>query len=266
MTKIISFATQKGGSGKSTLLLVLAAPLATEYGLKIAVLDCDYQQSIVKTREQLDAHNLANLQKTDPTAKYPYEVFPLALNKVFDFIDNPDNQDYDLIIIDVPGRADGDDVFNALTACDVVMVPLVSDYLDRASTAEFMGILEAIKQSADEAQLDFQYFGLPTKRVAGRREEKDMDDYIDGLGLSRFDSYLGERTAYKRASTLYSLLNPTFRNYAGGGKETDAEIRRVCDELVERLDLPKRKGVAATASAVKLSETADTSTTANKAK
>lgn len=259
MPKIISFATQKGGSGKSTLLLVLAAPLATEYGLRIAVLDCDYQQSIVKTRNQLDAHNLANIQKTDPAAKYPYDVFPLALDKIFEFIDNPENQDYDLIIIDVPGRADGDDVFNALTACDAVIVPLVSDYLDRASTAEFMGILEAIKQSADEAELDFQYFGLPTKRVAGRREEKDMDDYIDGLGLSRFDSYLGERTAYKRASTLYSLLNPTYRNHAGGNKDTDVEIRRVCEELVERLDLPKRKGAAAPAS-TQLSTPADTST------
>lgn len=260
MSKIISFATQKGGSGKSTLALVLAAPLATEYGLRIAVLDCDYQQSIVKTREQLDAHNLANLQLTDPSARYPYDVFPLALDKIFDFIDNPDN-DYDLIIIDVPGRADGDDVFNALTACDAVIVPLVSDYLDRASTAEFMGILEAIKQSADEAQLEFQYFGLPTKREAGRREEKEMEDYIDGLGLSRFNSYLGNRKAYSRASTLYSLLTPAYRTYAGGNKDTDAEIRRVCDELVDRLNLPKHK-----ASPAQLAESAKSSTTATKAK
>ncbi len=79
------------------------------------------------------------------------------------------------------------------------------------------------------------------------------------MGLSRFDSYLGERTAYKRASTLFSLLNPTYRNYAGGNKDTDAEIRRVCEELVERLDLPKRKGAAASASA-QLSTSADTST------
>ena len=259
MPKIISFATQKGGSGKSTLALVLTAPLATEYGLKIAVLDCDYQQSIVKTREQLDAQNLATLQQTDPTATYPYDVFPLALDKIFDFIDDEQNQNYDLIIIDIPGRADGDDVFNALTACDAVIVPLVSDYLDRASTAEFMGILEVIKQSADESGIDFQYFGLPTKRVAGRREERDMDEYIDGLGLSRFNSFLGERTAYKRASTLYSLLNPTYRNYAGGNKETDAEIRRVCDELVERLDLPNRRAAAATSAL--LSTSTDTTTT-----
>ena len=255
MAKIISFATQKGGSGKSTLALVLAAPLATEYGLRIAVLDCDYQQSIVKTREQVDADNFEELLKTNPVAQYPYDVFALGLGQVFDFIDDPE-KDYDLIIVDVPGRADGDDVFNVLTACDAVIVPLVSDYLDRASTAEFMNILEAIKKSADTHGIAFQYFGLSTKRVAGRREEKQMDDYIDGLGLARFNSYLSNRVAYSRASTLYSLLNPAWLRYAGGNKETADEIRRLCDELVERLDLPTRK--VAPTGAAKNSTTAST--------
>jgi chromosome partitioning protein len=255
MAKIISFATQKGGSGKSTLALVLAAPLATEYGLRIAVLDCDYQQSIVKTREQVDADNFEELLKTNPAAQYPYDVFALGPGQVFDFIDDPE-KDYDLIIVDVPGRADGDDVFNVLTACDAVIVPLVSDYLDRASTAEFMNILEAIKKSADTHGIAFQYFGLSTKRVAGRREEKQMDDYIDGLGLARFNSYLSNRVAYSRASTLYSLLNPAWLRYAGGNKETADEIRRLCDELVERLDLPTRK--VAPTGAAKNSTTAST--------
>ena len=259
MTKIISFATQKGGSGKSTLALVLAAPLAIEYDLKIAILDCDYQQSIVKTREQVDGQNLASLREANPDADYPYDVFPLALNKIFDFIDEEQNQHYDLIIIDVPGRADGEDVFNALTACDAVIVPLVSDYLDRASTAEFMGILEAIKQSADEAEIPFQYFGLSTKRIANRREEKQMDEYIDALGLSRFNSFLSNRLAYTRASTLFSLLDPAYRNYAGGNKDTDAEIRRVCDELIERLDLPTTKAATLLTSTAATSESIEPS-------
>lgn len=259
MSKVISFATQKGGSGKSTLALVLAAPLAIEYGLKIAILDCDYQQSIVKTRKQLDEPSLAILQESDPAATYPYDVFPMSLKSIFDFIDNPEN-DYDLIIIDIPGRADGEDVFNALTGCDAVIVPLVSDYLDRASTAEFMGILEALKKAADKAEVDFQYFGLATKRIGGRREEKEMDDYIDELGLSRFQSYLSHRMVYSRASTLHSLLTPAFRNYAGGTKDSSEEIRRVCDELIEKLDLPRRKAEAA----VELEETTDTTPTETK--
>ncbi len=259
MSKIISFATQKGGAGKSTLALVLAAPLATEYGLKIAILDCDYQQSIVKTRNQIDAPSMTAMLQSDPSAKYPYDVFPLALNKIFDFIDNPEN-DYDLIIIDVPGRADGEDVFNALTSCDAVIVPLVSDQLDRASTAEFMGILASIKQAANKAGLPFDYFGLATRRIAGRREEKEMDEYIDGLGLSRFNSFLSNRLAYSRASTLHSLLTPGFRAYAGGTKDSSDEIRRVCEELIERLDLPNYKAASA-ATATETDEPADSSTT-----
>lgn len=249
MSKVISFATQKGGSGKSTLALVLAAPLASDYGLRVAILDCDYQQSIVKTRNQVDAANFEKLQEMNPDATYPYDVFPMSLDKIFDFIDEQANH-YDLIIIDVPGRADGDDVFNALTACDAVIVPMVSDYLDRASTAEFMTILETIKQAADGSGIDFQYYGLSTKRIAGRREEKEMDEYIDGLGLSRFDSYLSNRVAYTRASTLYSLLNPAWSRYAGGNKDTSDEIRRLCDELITRLQLPARAAEAGVTSSI----------------
>jgi chromosome partitioning protein len=247
MSKIISFATQKGGSGKSTLALVLAAPLATEYGLRVAILDCDYQQSILKTRTQIDAPSMAAMLEVDPDSKYPYDVFAVALDDVFEFTDEH-SDDYDLIFIDVPGRADGEDVFNALTGCDAVIVPLVSDQLDRASTAEFMSILQSIKNAANKAGLPFEYFGLPTKRIAGRREEKEMEEYIDGLGLSRFNSFLSNRLAYSRASTLHSLLTPSFRAYAGGTKDSSDEIRRVCEELIERLGLPNHN-VASVAAA-----------------
>jgi chromosome partitioning protein len=239
MSKIISFTNQKGGSGSSTLALVLAAPLATEYRLKIAILDCDYQQSIIKTRKQIDAPSLELLQQTDTAATYPYDVFPLVLDKVFDFIDDPANE-YDLIILDLPNRLDSNDVFNALTACDVVIVPLVSSFLDLATTADFMNILKVIKTVADERGFPFDYFGLATKWVADQDEKQSMNEYIDGLGISRFNSYLSNHAAYTRASTLFSLLTLDYRSYAGGSAGTSEEIRRVCTELIERVGLPNR--------------------------
>ncbi|MBC3538264.1 ParA family protein [Rufibacter sediminis] len=234
--KIISFATQKGGSGKSTLTLVLAAALAVDYKLKVAVLDCDYQQSIVKTRVQIDEESLQLLKESNPDATYPFDIFSIDLNGIFDFVDNPEN-DYDLVFIDVPGRADGDDVFNALTACDAVIVPLVADYLDRASTAEFMHILQTIKTEADKAEIPFEYFGISTKR-SNNKEEQEMDDYVDALGLARFKSSLSYRAAYKRASTLYSLTTPAYLRYVGGDKNVSEEIHAVCNELIERMELP----------------------------
>lgn len=236
MAKVISFATQKGGAGKSTLALVLAAPLAIEYGLRVAVVDCDYQQSIVKTRAQVDAANFAELQLRQPAARYPYDVFALSLGQVFAFLDEAASA-YDLVILDVPGRADSDEVFQVLTACDAVLVPVVADYLDRASTAEFMRLLEVIQASADAHGLDFQYFGVVTKRVAGRRETRQLEEYLDDLGLVRFTAFLSLRVAYSRASTLYSLLDPAWLRHAGGNRETAAEIRSLCDELVARLPL-----------------------------
>jgi chromosome partitioning protein len=234
--KIISFATQKGGSGKSTLTLVLAAALAVDYKLKLAVLDCDYQQSIVKTRTQMDEESLQLLKESDPGVTYPFDIFSIPLSGIFDFIDNPKNK-YDLVIIDVPGRADGDDVFNALTACDAVIVPLVADYLDRASTAEFMHILHTIKTEADKSDIPFEYFGLSTKR-SNTKEEQEMDDYVQALGLSRFKSSFSYRAAYKRASTLFSLTTPAYLRHVGGDKHISDEIHAVCQELIERIELP----------------------------
>jgi chromosome partitioning protein len=237
MGKIVSFATQKGGSGKSTLTLLLATCLAVDYKLKIAVLDCDYQQSIVKTRLHMDAANLDQLRESNPDAAYPYDIFPMAMTKIFDFIDDPENNKYDLVVLDLPGRADGNEIFDALTACDVVFVPLVSDYLDRASTADFMGILHSIKAVADKEGIEFAYYGLSTKRT-NRREDREMDEYIEEIGLSRLNSSLGLRAAYSRPSTLFSLLNPAYLRYAGGDKTVSEEIKTLCEEIIEKLELP----------------------------
>jgi len=237
MGKIVSFATQKGGSGKSTLTLILATSLAVDYNLKLAVLDCDYQQSIVKTRTHMDAENLEQLKELDTEATYPYDIFPMSMTKIFDFVDNPKNDKYDLILLDLPGRADGNEIFDALTACDVVFVPLVSDYLDRASTADFTGILHSIKSVADKDGIAFAYYGLSTKRT-NRREDKEMDEYINHIGLSRLKASLGLRAAYSRPSTLFSMQNPTYSRYAGGDKAVIDEVKALCDEIIEKLELP----------------------------
>jgi chromosome partitioning protein len=159
------------------------------------------------------------------------------MTKIFDFIDDPENDKYDLVVLDLPGRADGNEIFDALTACDVVFVPLVSDYLDRASTADFMGILHSIKAVADKEGIEFAYYGLSTKRT-NRREDREMDEYIEEIGLSRLNSSLGLRAAYSRPSTLFSLLNPAYLRYAGGDKTVSEEIKTLCEEIIEKLELP----------------------------
>jgi chromosome partitioning protein len=100
-----------------------------------------------------------------------------------------------------------------------------------------MHILHTIKTEADKAQIPFTYFGLSTKR-SNNKEEQEMDDYVDALGLSRFRSSLSYRAAYKRASTLYSLTTPAYLRYVGGDKQISDEIHAVCQELIDRMELP----------------------------
>ena len=56
MSKVISFATQKGGSGKSTLSVLTATALHNRTGNKILVIDADPQQTI---------YGLNNREKTN---------------------------------------------------------------------------------------------------------------------------------------------------------------------------------------------------------
>ena len=46
---IVTFANQKGGVGKTTLCLAFANYLLTK-GVHVAIVDCDFQQSIAKCR------------------------------------------------------------------------------------------------------------------------------------------------------------------------------------------------------------------------
>lgn len=132
-----------------------------------------------------------------------------------------------------------------------MLVPVVADYLDRAATAKFLHLLEIIQATAAAHGLDFQHFGVVKKRVVGRRETRQLEAYLDELGLVRSTAFLSLRVAYSQASTIHSLLNPAWLRYAGGNREMAAEIRSLCDELVARLSLslssPGRQGALPTA-------------------
>lgn len=47
---IVTFANQKGGVGKTTLCVTFANYLVTK-GVRLVVIDCDFQHSIMKCRK-----------------------------------------------------------------------------------------------------------------------------------------------------------------------------------------------------------------------
>lgn len=68
---IVTFANQKGGVGKTTLCVTFANYLVTK-GVRVVVVDCDFQHSILKCRK-------ADIKKYGVDA-VPYDVLAYEAN------------------------------------------------------------------------------------------------------------------------------------------------------------------------------------------
>ena len=68
---IVTFANQKGGVGKTTLCVTFANYLVTK-GVRVVVIDCDFQHSIMKCRK-------ADIRKYGEQ-EMPYEVWAYEAN------------------------------------------------------------------------------------------------------------------------------------------------------------------------------------------
>lgn len=68
---IVTFANQKGGVGKTTLCVTFANYMVTK-GVRVVVIDCDFQHSIMKCRK-------ADIRKYGEQ-EMPYEVWAYEAN------------------------------------------------------------------------------------------------------------------------------------------------------------------------------------------
>jgi chromosome partitioning protein len=236
--KTISVANQKGGAGKTTLLVVLATALATDYGYRVLVIDGDPQQSITKLR----ASDVPTLEQerdylNDATLDFPYPVISMELDKIPDYLGEIDEK-YDITFIDLPGRADSTAINDVLASSEVVLVPMQATFFDQQATLDFMGILKVLAEYCASEGLEFQAFGVTSRKTASR-EEKEMNEFADAAGLPRLETSLSNRVAYTRISSLFSFLNPDYLKRIDAKQNIELEVRAMCDELVERANITK---------------------------
>jgi len=234
--KTISVANQKGGAGKSTLLAVLATALAADYGYRVLVIDADPQQSLTKLRvaDQPALDDEREVQN-DATLDFPYPVVSMDLADISDYLEEAAEQ-YDITFIDLPGRADSTLVNDVLASSEVVLVPMQATFFDQQATLDFMGILKVLAEYCAAEQLEFQAFGVTSRKTASR-EEKEMNDFADAAGLPRLQTTLSNRVTYTRLSTLYSFLNTEYLKRIDANPNVEAEVRAMCDELISRAAL-----------------------------
>lgn len=119
--RTILVASSKGGAGKSTLSTSLAAHFAVE-GKRTVLVDADKQQSATRWCEKRAYLNTAVLP-IDGTAKNWQKHIP-------------DNTQ--IIIIDAPAGAMGEDLEAYLEMADAVLVPVLPSMIDIEATVPFL--------------------------------------------------------------------------------------------------------------------------------
>lgn len=188
---IISFATQKGGSGKTTLLMLTAAAIHCRLNKKVLVIDSDPQRSvkdIYKQEDHPDAYDVFAFNWQQPNPEVNFEkVLKLAEEK------------YDAILMDVPGKGRGKEVFYSIMFSDILIVPIVASKLDINATISFLETVPEIKERQG-GSLDV--FGVINKKD-GSIEHKSLYDLAGIGGMQLFYSPLSSLVRYKRHVSTY---------------------------------------------------------------
>ncbi len=127
--KIITLMTQKGGSGKSTLAAHLAVA-AQASGLRVHVVDCDPQGSIV---------TWSRLRKNDDLMRTcePRKLKALVMGL-----------DADLVFVDTQGHMAGMDTIDPMLAADLVLVPVRPSVFDVAASYKTLDLIKEHKKRA----------------------------------------------------------------------------------------------------------------------
>ncbi|MEO6173086.1 MAG: ParA family protein [Arenimonas sp.] len=119
--RTILVASSKGGAGKSTLSTSLAAHFAVE-GKRTVLVDADKQQSATRWCEKR-AHLETAVLPIDGTAKNWQKQVP---------------ENAQIIIIDAPAGAMGDDLDAYIELADAVLVPVLPSMIDIEATVPFL--------------------------------------------------------------------------------------------------------------------------------
>ncbi len=170
MSKIISFANQKGGIGKTTTCVNLASYLAA-YNKKVLLVDMDPQGNATtgvgfeKTKDMLtfydvivDEQSIENVIK--PTQILNLDILPSNVDLAGAEIDlvqaenrervlinelNKVKNKYDYIFIDCPPSL-GLITVNAMTATDSVIIPIQCEFYALEGLSQLMNTIRLVKQ------------------------------------------------------------------------------------------------------------------------
>ena len=164
---IVTFANQKGGVGKTTLCACFANYLVNK-GVRVRVIDCDRQQSIVRCRRR-------DLKKYgESLLPYSIEGYPkLDRQLMKDIIGGIfTDSETEIVLFDCPGNMLEGWIIPLVGNTDHLVIPFHYDDVTIASSSEFIILAEKINSSTGRTK-PFCIYMIPNmqdKRVGTKDE------------------------------------------------------------------------------------------------
>lgn len=181
----ILIGNQKGGCGKSTLALLLANFLTLAKGVKVTLIDMDYQQSIAQKYEK--AKVLEN--------EAPYEVIPAGLAHYPVIKGLIRDTQKEVVLIDLPGKLDDDGLIPVFQSADMVISPFAYDEFSFDSTVLFSIVLRKINPS-------IPIIYVPNRVKANVRYETQQEVNEQLLKLGALTPAVPDRIDFQRVTTF----------------------------------------------------------------
>lgn len=200
---IVTFANQKGGVGKTSLCVTFANYLVMK-GVRVVVIDCDFQHSILKCRKADLKHYGEEL--------IPYEVWshePNSSEAMITLIEKLHNDPgIDVVLMDSPGSLKADGLVPMFVNSDIIAVPFHYDLVTVPSTASFLMFLDRLRKAVGsrmKARL-FIILNLHDNRVGKRTELLLWDNTRDTFSNYGYvTSKIPRRADLQRFSTIAGL-------------------------------------------------------------
>ena len=226
---IITFANQKGGVGKTTLCVTFANYLVTK-GVRVAIVDCDFQHSIIKCRK-------SDIKKYE-VEYVPYDVLAYEANDkkaIISLIEKMHNdQSLDVVLMDSPGSLQADGLVPMFVNSDIIVVPFHYDLMTVPSTASFLMFIDRLRKAVGE-KMKAQLFIVPNLhdgRVGKRSElviRENTRETFCNYGV--VTGKIPKRADMERFSTMAALdkqvgiVTPVFERIYSYIFDTTAPIR-----------------------------------------
>lgn len=200
---IVTFANQKGGVGKTSLCVTFANYLVMK-GVRVVVIDCDFQHSILKCRKADLKHYGEEL--------IPYEVWshePNSSEAMITLIEKLHNDPgIDVVLMDSPGSLKADGLVPMFVNSDIIAVPFHYDLVTVPSTASFLMFLDRLRKAVG-SRMKARLFIIPNlhdNRVGKRTELLLWDNTRDSFSNYGYvTSKIPRRADLQRFRTIAGL-------------------------------------------------------------